>query len=538
MPTCCFALLAALPALAQQLALPGAALAPATARSANASNLPTVSDDVKLPYLRQLARNQKLPFASLNPNPSDLKIQEAEDHFAAGRRASQSSDPAKARAEFDSAVALMLAASENPSDPALFEAEFEDMIDSIHREDLSGLGAAATAAPEQFDQSPLDDIIQMTFPVDPSIRNRVEDEIQNTASELPLIVNDTVLGYINYFSTGRGRYTMQNGLARAGKYKAMISRVLAEEGVPQELIHLAQAESGFQPRALSYKSAGGMWQFVKFRGNEYGLMQTPYSDDRLDPEKATRAAARHLHDLYNEFGDWYLAMAAYNCGPGTIEKAVEHTGYADFWKLRDLRVLPNETANYVPIIMAMVIVAKNPAGYGIDTSAAEEPVEYDTLSASDPVSLALLGDLTDRSIPELLAINPSLIKNTAPAGFELHVPKGMANDVAAALEMIPPDKRTAWRMHRVSPGENLAAISRRYNAPVSRIAQLNNIADGEALPGDRLVIPAAMVVAAPAKAASGRKASSAKAKVPAPKRPAAKAATIAQARTSSSALAR
>ena len=136
----------------------------------------------------------------------------------------------------------------------------------------------------------------------------------------------------------------------------MIQRVLDEEGVPQELIHLAQAESGFIPRAVSRKAAGGMWQFLAWRGQQYGLMQTKYTDDRMDPEMATRAAAHHLHDLYNEFGDWYLAIAAYNCGPGNVEKAVERTGYADFWELRSHGLLPAETTNYVPIILAMTII--------------------------------------------------------------------------------------------------------------------------------------------------------------------------------------
>ncbi len=159
----------------------------------------------------------------------------------------------------------------------------------------------------------------------------------------------------------------------------MIQRILDEEGVPQELIHLAQAESGFIPRAVSRKAAGGMWQFVKLRGKQYGLMQTAYTDDRMDPEKATRAAARHLHDLYNEFGDWYLAIAAYNCGPGVVEKAVERTGYADFWELRNRGVLPAETTNYVPIILAMTIMEKNAAEYGLEGSAMDPPLEYDTV---------------------------------------------------------------------------------------------------------------------------------------------------------------
>ena len=172
------------------------------------------------------------------------------------------------------------------------------------------------------------------------------------------------------------------GFQRAGQYKAMIQRVLAEEGVPQELIYLAQAESGFLPRAVSYAAAGGMWQFIQSRGNQYGLEQTAYSDDRYDPEKATRAAARHLNDLYAEFGDWYLAIGAYNCGPGGIERAIERTGYADFWELRARGALPAETKNYVPIILAMTIMGKNAKEYGLDDVTPESPVEYDTVEMS------------------------------------------------------------------------------------------------------------------------------------------------------------
>ena len=178
--------------------------------------------------------------------------------------------------------------------------------------------------------------------MDPKLKTKVREEVQATVSQLPLSVNDAVLGFIHFFS-GRGRRTMIAGMERAGRYRPLIQRILDEEGVPQELIYLAQAESGFLPRAVSNKQATGMWQFVKFRGREYGLMQTPYSDDRLDPEKATRSAARHLRDLYTKFGDWYLAIAAYNCGPGNVEKAVERTGYADFWELRSRRTLPIET---------------------------------------------------------------------------------------------------------------------------------------------------------------------------------------------------
>lgn len=522
---------------AQQAVLSSAFLAPASVRPANNGIVPNVSDADRLPYLRQLAKDRKQAFSSLKPSASDLLIQQAEERFQNGKKYYQAGDPDRARVEFDAAIDLMLKGSADPTDRRLFESKLEDMVDAIHHDDLTGLGAASADDATAYDKSPLDDIIQMTFPVDPRIKNQVQNEVNNTASELPLTVNDTVLGYINYFN-GRGHKTLENGLARAGKYEAMISRILSEEGVPQELIRLAQAESGFQPRALSNKSAGGLWQFVKFRGNQYGLMQTQYSDDRLDPEKATRAAAHHLHDLYDEFGDWYLAMAAYNCGPGTIEKAVEHTGYADFWELRNLRVLPNETANYVPIILAMTIMAKNPAAYGLDQVVPDEAVEYDSVTTTAPTSLALVGDLTDTAVPELLRLNPALIKNTAPAGFEVHVPKGTAADTTAALELVPAEKRAAWRMHRVEPGENLAAIAKQFNATPAQIVAVNNLTESEVIVGDRLVIPAVLHETAPktARAASAKKPAAKKQQSAASKaaaRPAAHAATatIAQAKT-------
>ena len=152
----------------------------------------------------------------------------------------------------------------------------------------------------------------------------------------------------------------------------MIQRTLKNEGVPQDLIYLAQAESGFHPLALSRVGARGMWQFMASRGRGYGLQHTWWVDERQDPEKSTRAAARHLKDLYNQFGDWYLAMAAYNSGPGTVQSAVKRTGYADFWELYRRNVLPKETRNYVPIILAVTIMAKNPAQYGLDDMAPEQ----------------------------------------------------------------------------------------------------------------------------------------------------------------------
>lgn len=450
-----------------------------------------IAETQHLPYVSQVAKANKMGAAFFHPNSSDLLIQKAEEKFQAGKQYYQNRDFLHARTEFDAAIDSMLHASDSPTDRQLFESKLEEMVDSIHRLDLAGMGAAQVEEHPSFDKAPLEDIVQTTFPVDPRINDKVRSEMKTTASALPLVVNDTVLGYINYFN-GRGRRTIEAGLERAGKYRGMISRVLAEEGVPQELIHLAQAESGFLPRAVSSAAATGMWQFVKFRGNEYGLMQTPYSDDRLDPEKATRAAARHLHDLYNEFNDWYLAIAAYNCGPGTIEKAVERTGYADYWELRARHAIPAETTNYVPIILAMTIMAKNAPEYGLDHLNPEAPLEYDTVTLTSPTHLALVGDMTDTPVTHLQQMNPALLRNLAPAGYSLRVPKGLGVQFSALLETVPAERRGSWRVHRVEQGESLAAIARRYNSAVNSIAAANSLSGNEPSAGDQLLIPASL----------------------------------------------
>lgn len=488
-------LLLSLPVFPQQPAIQSSFL-PAVVHPATAGGLlpavilPDSPEFDRTPYITEVTREYQ-GRSVFRANASDLLIQQAEEKFRSGTRSYLNGDFDRARSEFDGAIALMLRASDGPTSRSIFEHTLENMVDTIHRYDLTGMGAADTDQAQSFDKSPLDDLLQLTVPVDPRIKDKVESQLKTTSSVLPLTTNDAVLGYINYFS-GRGHRTIENGLIRAGKYDAMITRIFAEEGDPPELIRLAQAESGFMPRAVSVAAAKGMWQFVKFRGNQYGLTQTQWTDDRLDPEKATRAAARHLHDLFNEFHDWYLAMAAYNCGPGVIEKAVERTGYADFWELRARKVIPAETANYVPIILAMTIVSKNAKEYGIYDITPDRPIEYDTLKLDAAVNLALVSDLTETPIPELQQLNPALLRGTAPEGYELHVPKSMAEDVKSGLNAIPAASRAVARMHRVESGENLAAIATRYKSTPASIAAANGLTKGDnPAIGDRILIPSA-----------------------------------------------
>jgi membrane-bound lytic murein transglycosylase D len=423
-------------------------------------------------------------------NEADVLIQRSEERFQRGKKFYQEKDAAAARKEFDAAVDLMLEASELAPDRAAWEKRFDTMVDAVHRYDLAGLGAAMEPAEAAFEKAPLEEILEMTFPTDPKLKLQVRDQLMATVSQLPLAVNDQVLGYIRYFSSPRGRATVLAGLRRAGRYRPLIQRILDEEGLPQELIHLAQAESGFLPRAMSSKAAGGMWQFVRYRGREYGLHQTSLIDERFDPEKSTRAAARHLRDLYREFGDWYLAIAAYNCGPGAVAKAVQRSGYADFWELRARRLLPTETTNYVPIILALTIMAKNPAAYDLTDIVAEDPIQYDTLELTSETNLALIGDLTDTPVSELMELNPAILKKVAPEGYSLRVPRGSGTALMASLQLVPPERRASWRMHKVQPGETLAAIGKKYGAAPTTILAANQMASADPVEGDRLVIPA------------------------------------------------
>jgi membrane-bound lytic murein transglycosylase D len=272
----------------------------------------------------------------------------------------------------------------------------------------------------------------------------------------------------------------------------MISRIFREEGVPQDLIYLAQAESGFHPLALSRAGARGMWQFMATRASGYGLERSWWVDDRQDPEKSTRAAAKHLHDLHDQFGDWYLAMAAYNSGPGNVQQAVKRTGYADFWELYRRDVLPKETKNYVPIIIAFTIMSKNPAQYGLEGIMPDPPLEADVEHIDYPVDLRLAAEAVDASVDALQDLNPSLLRMTTPkeGGFDLRLPPGTKDKYDTAIASIPPDKRVSWRFHRVALGDTLASVAKRYKTTTRAIAQANDLGEGDDIGTQtKLIIP-------------------------------------------------
>jgi len=470
--------------------LPPAQAAPPALKAAGPSGSSPQSEVAAHPAPSQTATHVD----KLGPQSDSVSelIAQVEKEYQAGQDNYQAGHLEAAKQNFDRAFNLLMGSNLDIRSDVRLQHEFDRILDGVNGLELVALQEGDGATEQKSEPAPIDEANDVTFPVDPNIKAKAEAEIKSTHSDLPLMMTDQVAGYINYFST-RGRPTLEHALTRAGQYQDMIQRVLKDEGVPQDLIYLAQAESGFHPLALSHSGARGIWQFMASRAKGYGLQRNWWVDDRQDPEKATRAAARHLKDLFNQFGDWYLAMAAYNSGPGTVQSAVKRTGYADFWELYRRNVLPKETRNYVPIILAVTIMAKNPGQYGLDELVREKPVPYDAVKIDYPVDLRLVAECVDVSAADLQDLNPSLLRMTTPRDqeFELHLPVGSKEKFLGAIAVIPPDMRVWWRYHKVVQGDTIASLARTYRTTVKAIAEANNLEDQVLETDSKLIIPIA-----------------------------------------------
>jgi membrane-bound lytic murein transglycosylase D len=434
------------------------------------------------------------------PDAIAALIDQAEREFQAGQTNYQTGHLVAARLNFDNAFNLLLESPYDIHADERLQREFDRIVNGASSLELAALEQGDGFTQPKSEPAPIDQATdqatdaanELTFPVDPNVKAQAEAEIRSTHSDLPLMLTDPVVSFLNYFSHN-GKGVLERGLIRSGRYDGMIRRVLKEEGVPQDLIYLAQAESGFHELALSRAGARGMWQFISSRASGYGLARNWWIDERLDPEKSTRAAAHHLHDLYNQFGDWYLAMAAYNSGPGNVQQAVRRTGYADFWELYNRNVLPRETKNYVPIIVAVAIMAKNKAQYGLEGIVPDPPAAFDSVKISYPVDLRLVAECVDVPVANLQDLNPSLLRTTTPkdTNFDLHLPVGSKERYQTAIATIPEDMRVWWRYHRLAPGETLASLSRTYRTPVASIVEANGLGSDEVEPDAKLIIPIA-----------------------------------------------
>ena len=445
------------------------------------------------PALPPAAEQAPPPAPKVDPQQEKVKdlIAQVERAYSQGESAYKRGQLPEAKANFDHAVDLMLTSGIDIKATPQLQDEFDRILDGVNSLEMEALKQGNGFAPKT-EPTPADVASDITLEVDPNIVARAKTDLATTKSDLPLMVNEYVAAYINFFAnTQRGHNTLLHSFQRSGRYKAMIERVMSEEGVPHDLIYLAVAESGFQPRAVNARSgAGGMWQFMP-RG-QYGLARNSYMDERFDPEKSTRAYARYMKFIYEQLGDWYLAMAGYDWGTGNIQRAVEKTGYADFWELYRRNNLPAETKNYVPEILAAIIIANHPTQYGFDDITLDPPVLTDTITVNYPVDLRLVSDLVGAPVDELVALNPSLLRLMTPPDtkFDLHLPAGTAALYNERIAAIPESKRNSWRYHRVVPDDTLASIAHTYQVPVADLAAANQLSSSEKLDGvEALIVP-------------------------------------------------
>ena len=313
-------------------------------------------------------------------------------------------------------------------------------------------------------------------------------------SQVPLVLNRAVEQNVKFFTT-RGRWHMQEWIYRSGRYIPMMKRIFAEDSLPPEIAYLSMPESGLNPHARSWARAVGLWQFIRSTGMLYGLQSNWWYDERRDPVKATEAAASHLKDLYDYYKNWYLAIAAYNCGSRSVNRAIWRShGVRDFWKIR--RFLPRETRNYVPQYIAVTMIAMNPKEYGFADSLAPPDPPCDTVRIPESVDLRVLAEATRMNYDSLLAMNPELVHGVTPpsyagGGYPLLVPKGMSSVFAADYQKIPASQRLTWAFHTVRYGESLWSIARTYGVSITALRMANHLSWGRSRinPGMRLMIP-------------------------------------------------
>ena len=320
-----------------------------------------------------------------------------------------------------------------------------------------------------------------------------EIEASTPSWDIPITMNDAVRRWLEYFQ-GDGRENFAIYLSRAGRYEPMMRAVFRDAGLPEDLVYVSLIESGFSPRAYSRARAVGLWQFISSTGRLYGLESSYWVDERRDPILATKAAAAHLKDLYEEFGSWYLAAAAYNGGPNRVRRGIRYTGSDDFWTLSARRYLRRETRNYVPKLIAAALIAKQPEHFGFIGIRQSEPLAYEIVQVPDATSLDVIAQAAGVTTEEIAELNPQILRGVTPPGlrYSLRVPPGSGHRFAARYAAVPPSERVTWVQHVVRRGDTLSEIARAYGVSISAITAANRgIRPRRLQIGQRLMIPRA-----------------------------------------------
>ena len=432
-------------------------------------------------------------------DPSVALMAEADRLFALGERELSLGHLEQARAAFDKSLDVLLDAPDGARVDPKLRAHFDRLVDRIAAHETLALQKGDGFTEKPSEPAAIDQLLEVaTFAPPPPATEAVEQAVQldlaQTSHDIPIPLNDRVLTYVELFQ-GRLREFLAGGLERGSKYLPMVQSVFRAEGVPLDLAYVPLIESAFKPTALSRASARGMWQFMRGTAGDFGLKQDWYIDERADPEKATRAAARYFKTLYGMFSDWHLAMASYNGGPGRVQRALRASGFSDFWELTaNDRYLPRETREYVPMILAAVIIAKNPAQYGFEPPPIEA-LAYDKVRVARAVDLRRVAEWTGASIDDIQALNPELRRWTTPLRYpeyEIKVPAGTGSVLEARLASAPAVELAALKFHTVRRRESLASIARRLGVSRTDLAEANGLSQRASVrAGQRLLIPRA-----------------------------------------------
>lgn len=451
------------------------------------------------------------------PDPVAEALARVDQEFAAGERELSAGRLTAARSHFDAAVdALLTRADGARSEPRLAQA-FDRLLDRISALDLIALREGDGFTETRSEPAAIDDLLTAAMFERPvpaaTTAETVRSELTRAVFDLPIVPNEKVLSYVELFQ-GRLHDFMAAGLERSLTYLPMIQRVFKAEGLPTDLAYVPLIESAFKPTALSRASARGMWQFMPGTGREHGLDQSWFVDERADPEKATRAAAAYLKALFAMFdGDWNLALASYNAGPGRVQAAIRRAKTSDFWALSaSSRFLPRETREYVPMIMAATIIARNPPLYGFDLGGGGA-LAYERVTVPDALDLKIIAEWIDVSVDDLRALNPELRRTTTPMGdHDLKVPLGTAVTLRHRLATIDPAIFVKFTFHTVRRGETLTSIARKYKISLAELRRANDLSvRARARANTSLMIPqrAASTLAAASGAATAARAASA-----------------------------
>jgi membrane-bound lytic murein transglycosylase D len=419
------------------------------------------------------------PEVQIAPDPYAGLVADVEREFAEGEREHRAGHPVAARRHFDAAVDMLLAVPGGARSNRLLAVTFEHLLDRISALDVLALreGDGFTESPTQ--PAAIDELLSAAMFERPSpaatTAETVRALLERTQPAFPIVANERVLSFVELFQ-GRLFDYMTAGLERGARYLPMIRMVFAEEGLPLELAYVPLVESAFKNTALSRASARGMWQFMAGTGLEHGLAQNWFIDERADPEKATRAAAQYLKTLLAMFdGNWHLALASYNAGPGRIQRAVTRAKTTDYWRITATsRYLPRETREYVPMISAAMIIASNPALFGFEVGSSS-PLAYDLVRVPDALDLKIIAEWIGSSAETLRELNPELRRTTTPNGdHDIKVPLGTAATVRKQLETAGP-LFVKFNFHTVRRGETVSAIARKYKITQSDLRLANDL---------------------------------------------------------------